>query len=93
VGRRRRAEQNFVDPDDANRYVDLDDIEDADAAAGRQAGRQEEAAPVQVEEPKLPGKVLENGRKAADKESGSNIDVPPVRRRWSLEGLKQFASK
>lgn len=98
-GRRERwvvaaaSEQNFVDPDDATRYVDFDAIEDADQAARAvKAVAKKKQHLVKAAEPTLPGKVLNNGQAVADGKPKSNIDQSEEAQMLA-EGLKQFASK
>lgn len=57
------AAKDFRDPDDATRFVDLSEIEDADAAE-KAVKRVAKAKPhlLKGEERKIPGKVLNNGR-------------------------------
>ncbi len=85
---------NFVDPDDAARYLDLDDIEDADQAE-RAVKRVAKAKPhlLRGEEPKLPGRVLENGRTASpSKGAAGGIDAKTEAESLAA-GLKQFTDR
>jgi hypothetical protein len=69
------AAKDFVDPDDAARFVDLSDIESAEDAE-RAVKRVAKTKPhlLKGDEPKLPGRVLENGRTATKKKDGG-IDL------------------
>jgi hypothetical protein len=91
---KRVASQNFIDPDDATRYVDLDNIEDTDAAerAVKQVAKKKQHL-LKSEEPTLPGRVLQNGQTVAqDGKAKSNID-PNAEAAMLAEGLRQFASR
>jgi DNA repair exonuclease SbcCD ATPase subunit len=65
---------NFVDPDDAVRYVDLADIESSDDAerAVKRVAKQKEHLIKQDSAP-LPGRVLENGRTVTPTPGGINL--------------------
>jgi phage gp16-like protein len=66
--------QNFVDPDDAVRYVDLKDIETADDAerAVKRVAKQKEHL-LKKDSAPLPGRVLENGRAVEPGNGGINL--------------------
>lgn len=88
---------NFIDPDDAARYVDLDDIEDADQAerAVKRVAKAKQHL-VKSDDPKLPGRVLENGRTADRDRDGrerprSPID-PDAEANMLANALKQFTN-
>jgi hypothetical protein len=84
------AKLNFIDPDDAARYVDLDDIEDIDQAerAVKRVAKAKEHL-LRKEDPALPGRVLENGRTTAatKKDGGINLDAEA---QMVADQLKQF---
>jgi beta-glucosidase-like glycosyl hydrolase len=66
--------QNFIDPDDAVRYVELKDIEsseDAERAVKRVAKAKEHL--LKKDTAPLPGRVLENGRTVAPANDGINL--------------------
>lgn len=83
------AGQNFIDPDDAVRYVDLSEIESADEAE-RAVKRVAKAKAhlLRDEDPQIPGRVLENGRTAPTAKKG-NIDLDDEAQMISAN-LKQF---
>jgi hypothetical protein len=88
------SKQNFIDPDDAARYIDLDDIEDADAAE-RAVKRVAKAKKhlIKLDEPVIPGQVLQNGQRTTTTDrSGSNIDLSAEAQALS-QALQQFASQ
>lgn len=84
------AKQNFVDPDDAARYVDLGDIEDSDQAerAVKRVAKAKEHL-LRKEDPQLPGRVLENGRTATTQKQDGTIDLDAEAQMVSDE-LKRF---
>lgn len=85
---------NFIDPDDAARFVDLADIEDAQGAerAVKQVAKAK-AHLVKDQDTKLPGRVMQDGRAApTGQQGGSNIDLTDEARMLA-EGLRQFASR
>ena len=89
------ASQNFIDPDDASRFVDLADIEsaeDAERAVKRIAKAKKHL--VKPDEPVIPGRVLQNGQQtpATPGKPGSNIDLSAEAQALSA-ALRQFASK
>lgn len=86
------AEANFADPDDATRFVDLDEIDDTDSAARavKQLAKKKGHL-VKAEETQLPGKVLDNGQRTENGKPASNIDLS-AEAQAVAEGLKQFAS-
>jgi hypothetical protein len=83
------AAKDFADPEDATRFVDLADIEDADQAE-RAVKRIAKAKPhlLKSEDRKLPGRVLENGR-AAGKDRGKDDAQYEEAARLAAD-LKQF---
>jgi colicin import membrane protein len=86
------AELNFVDPEDAVRYVSLDDIDDQDAATRAvKAVAKKRAHLIKAEERQLPGQVL-RASKGGEEKPKSNID-PTAEAEMLAEGLKQFASQ
>ena len=82
--------QNFIDPDDATRFVDLADIESADDAekAVKRVAKAK-AHLIKSEERQLPGRVLENG-KPATKDKPEVTDPMAEDARIVSESLKQF---
>jgi hypothetical protein len=69
------AAQNFIDPDDAVRYVDLSEvesIEDAERAVKRVAKQKQHL--IRDEEPKLPGRVLRDGQREKQDRPRGGID-------------------
>lgn len=70
------AAKDFTDPDDATRFVDLDGIEsmeDAERAVKALAKRKQHL--LKREETKLPGRVLENGRREQTDRKGGVDDA------------------
>jgi hypothetical protein len=85
--------QNFADPSDAAAFLNLDDIDDekdAERAVKRLAGQK--AHLLKGEEPKLPGRVLQNGQPAKAPAQQQGVDVL-AEAEMLAQGLKQFASK
>jgi hypothetical protein len=94
------TQQNFADPSDASAFLNLDDIEDekdAERAVKRLAGAKKHL--LKGEDPKLPGRVLENGRRpqagqiadpaeAQRQEEASVIweGIQNLRRQWQSGG-------
>jgi hypothetical protein len=87
------AAKDFQDPEDASAFVNLDEIEDekdAERAVKQLAKRKPHL--LKAEERQLPGRVLQNGQRAASERGPvSNIDLSEEARMLS-EGLKRFAS-
>jgi hypothetical protein len=83
--------QNFADPSDASAFVNLDDIEDekdAERAVKRLAASKKHL--VKDEDPKLPGRVLADGRRtAATTTTAGGID-PAAEADQLAQSLKQF---
>jgi DNA repair exonuclease SbcCD ATPase subunit len=87
------SSQNFIDPDDASRFVDLTDIEsaeDAERAVKRIAKAKKHL--VKPDEPVIPGRVLQNGNRPEPNKPGSNIDLTEEAQALS-QALQQFASR
>jgi DNA repair ATPase RecN len=81
---------NFIDPDDAARFVDLADVEsaeDAERAVKRVAKAKKHL--VKSEDPALPGQLLKDGQRIT---KAKEDELPPEARALQ-EGLRQFASK
>jgi len=84
------AGQNFIDPDDASRFVDLSGIEsaeDADRAVKRVA--KEKKHLIKSEERQLPGQVLANGRTTVAAGKPGGID-PATEADQLAQSLSQF---
>lgn len=85
--------QNFADPSDAAAFVNLDDIEDekdAERAVRKLAGSKKHL--LKSEEPKLPGRVLKDGRTDTNERRQTGID-PRADAQILADGLRQFASR
>lgn len=77
-------EAGFADPTDASAFLDLDAIEDekdAERAVKRLA--QQKKHLLKSDEPKLPGKVLENGRPAAPQGTPGGSRTAAADREWA----------
>lgn len=85
-------DQNFADPSDAAAFVNLDEIEDAkdaERAVKRLAGQKKHL--LKTEEPKLPGRVLNNGQRTGrDGEQPKSAIDPEAEARTLAEGLGQL---
>lgn len=87
------ARENFVDPDDAARYLDIDDVEDADQAeraVKRLAkSKQHLVKPEDSGQPQI-GRVLEGGKTTTKQRgAGSGID-PEGEATMIADALKKF---
>lgn len=92
------AAKDFADPADAAAFLNLDDIEDErDAERAVKGLAKQKPHLLKAEEPKIPGRVLENGRqvdRAADQsrsreeEEGSMIldGIKQLQRNWQSAG-------
>lgn len=86
------AAKDFNDPSDAVAFVDFDGIEDSkDAERAVRAIAKARGYLLKTEEPRLPGKVLENGQAVAQKTyNGPDFEAEAE---MLAGGLKQFATK